>query len=56
MTRAMLKPANCYIVRTPFGDIMPPEGLEVPLTTYWRRRLAAGDVVTVPVKKSEAKK
>ena len=54
MTRAMLKPVNAYIVRTPFGDILPSEGLEVPLTTYWRRRLAVGDVVHV--KKSEAKK
>ena len=24
---------------------LPPEGMEVPRTTYWLRRLRAGDVV-----------
>lgn len=33
------------LVRDPErGGNLPPEGRRVPLTTYWRRRLAAGDV------------
>jgi hypothetical protein len=28
------------------GQILPLEGLDVPATTYWLRRLADGDVIT----------
>jgi hypothetical protein len=30
------------------GQILPPEGLDVPATPYWLRRLADGDVIVPP--------
>ncbi len=54
INRVILKPARAYVVRTPEGDLLPDDGLEVVLNTYWRRRLDAGDVVEV--KRKEAKK
>lgn len=44
------------IVRDPLTSApLPPEGRPVVLTTYWRRRLLFGDVVTVPDAKPAAK-
>lgn len=40
-----VKPAPGLVVRDPVTrQALPPEGGEVPDTTYWRRRLADGDV------------
>lgn len=32
---------------------LPPEGAEVPRTTYWMRRLRSGDVVEVTAKSAK---
>ena len=49
--RVTLKPAPGRIVKFPPGGPharrLKPEGEELTLTTYWRRRLNAGDVVEV---------
>lgn len=39
-------PADGLVVRNPARDYapLPPEGDEVPDTSYWRRRLNDGDV------------
>jgi hypothetical protein len=43
-----VKPAPGLKVRFPeTGAALPEEGREVPETTYWLRRLRAGDVVIV---------
>jgi hypothetical protein len=42
--RAFLKPKPGMIVRFPTGDLLPVEGRAVLLTSYWRRRLRAGEV------------
>lgn len=41
-----LKPAEGRIVADPDrGDELPAAGRDVPLTQYWQRRIADGDVV-----------
>lgn len=45
--RVHLKPAEGLKVRQPDGQVLPEEGKEVELTTYWRRRLRDGDVVEI---------
>lgn len=43
-----LKPADGLLVRDPITlQALPPEGAEVPDSTYWHRRLAEGDVSLV---------
>jgi hypothetical protein len=45
-----VKPAAGLKIRNPAtGRHLPPEGLEVDDSVYWRRRLAEGDVVRVEV-------
>lgn len=34
------------------GDILPAEGRNVPLSSYWLRRQKAGDVKVKPAKKA----
>lgn len=46
MNTALLKPVGDIRVRLPDGSgHLPPDGLVQPLTSYWRRRIADGDVV-----------
>ena len=47
MNAQWLKPAPDCLVRfeDPSQGHIPAEGAEVPLTKYYRRRLAAGDLV-----------
>jgi hypothetical protein len=42
-----LKPAGSALVRKPDGKHLKPEGERVEMTTYWVRRIAAGEVVEV---------
>lgn len=44
MNTVHIKPAPGMRVRTPRGDVLPAEGRSEELTTYWRRRIADGDV------------
>jgi hypothetical protein len=46
-TAVTIKPAPGLKVRKPDGPLLPEEGATVELTSYWRRRLAAGDVIEV---------
>lgn len=43
--RQFLRPANGLKVRHPDGRHLADDGEVVTLTNYWRRRLAAGDVI-----------
>ena len=46
--KTYLKPKEGLKVRdAQRGDHLPPEGREVELDRYWRRRIADGDVVEV---------
>ncbi len=47
-----LKPARELKVANPNGGHLPEEGAEVPWDSYWRRRLADGDVVEVEEEKA----
>lgn len=40
-----IKPAPGYAVRMPNGNVLPAEGAEVELNSYWLRRMDDGDVV-----------
>lgn len=43
-----VKPAAGLIIRDPATmKALPPEGVDVPNTSYWRRRLSDGDVVLI---------
>lgn len=45
MNTALIKPVGDIKVRLPDGSgYLPPGGLMQPLTSYWRRRIADGDV------------
>ncbi len=60
MKEAFVIPRKGLIVRNPTSkEPLPAKGFVVPLTgkegTYWRRRLACGDV-SVAVKQKPAKK
>lgn len=48
MSTAHLKPKPGMSIRTPRGDVLPAEGREEELTSYWRRRIEDGDVEIVP--------
>lgn len=42
-----VKPKAGLVIRDPISKVaLPPEGDEVPDTTYWHRRLRSGDVVS----------
>lgn len=45
MKQQFLKPGPGLKTRKPDGTYLSAEGEWVPLTTYWRRRLADGDAV-----------
>ena len=47
MKTVFVKPKKGLVVRDPDNlEILPESGANVMLSTYWRRRLAAGDVET----------
>ncbi|MGF6486653.1 DUF2635 domain-containing protein [Pseudomonas frederiksbergensis] len=49
--RITVLPAPGRVVPDPeTGDLLPPEGREVPDNAWWRRRLADGDITTKAVK------
>lgn len=57
MSSIRIKPADGVLVRLEDGsDYLPPAGLTVPLSHYWRRRLADGDVVKVADKPATKEK
>jgi hypothetical protein len=44
----LVKPAPGVLVRDPVSLLpLPPEGKEVPETTYWTRRLAEGSITVI---------
>jgi hypothetical protein len=46
--RIRIKPARAgLVVRAPGGRVLPAEGLDVTPTSFWLRRLRAGDVIQV---------
>ncbi|ATA26585.1 hypothetical protein BIY26_08930 [Brenneria goodwinii] len=52
-----LKPKGSVKVRKPDGTYLKDDGEDLPLSSYWLRRIAEGDlevtdVATVPVTKS----
>jgi hypothetical protein len=51
-TTMHVKPARegLIVLEPSTKQALPPEGKEVPRTTYWLRRLRSGDVVEVPAK------
>jgi hypothetical protein len=58
MNRAFIRPINGKSMRCPdTGDILPPAGRYVEMTSYWRRRLAenAIEMTKPPVKKTAEK-
>lgn len=48
-----IKPAPGLHVRMPNGNVLPEEGAQVELNSYWLRRLADGDVIEVEKPKSK---
>ncbi|SDT46148.1 Protein of unknown function [Pseudomonas sp. Z003-0.4C(8344-21)] len=56
--RITVLPAAGRVVPDPeAGDLLPPEGREVPDSAWWRRRLADGDITlkTATAKQKGAK-
>ena len=56
--RITVLPAAGRVVPDPeAGDLLPPEGCDVPDSAWWRRRLADGDIIlkTAPAKQKGAK-
>jgi hypothetical protein len=49
MQKAVLKPskAGLKVMDPQTGLHLSPEGKEVPLTNYWRRRIICGDCIEV---------
>lgn len=57
MKTMTVTPAGDRLVRDPVTKMpLPAEGKTVPCTSYWLRRLAAGDVVEVAAPKKPAAK
>lgn len=55
MNRMTVKPAKGRAVPDPeTGLLLPAQGRDVPDDTYWRRRLADGDVTTTTNTKEAA--
>lgn len=52
----ILKPVGAGNVRRPDGKHLARDGERVEMTSYWHRRLAAGEVVEVTAAKPAAKK
>ena len=51
-----IKPNDGMLVRDPITmRALPPEGAEVAATSFWIRRLAAGDVIEIPAEDAPAK-
>ncbi len=46
--KTRIQPAPGRQVRQPDGTPLPEEGLDVVLTSYWRRRRDDGDIVIAP--------
>lgn len=44
MSTVFLKPKAGMSIRAPRGDVLPQEGREEELDSYWRRRIEDGDV------------
>jgi len=42
--------------RPPMPRHLPAEGVEVPDTQYWRRRIADGDVILAPAPEPQTKR
>jgi hypothetical protein len=55
MKKEYIVPRPGLVVRDEYRRPIPENGLEVELTTYWRRRIADGDVV-VQSKKGKGQK
>lgn len=58
MSTVLLKPKADMSIRAPRGDVLPKEGREEELDSYWRRRIEDGDVEIVaaaPAKTNKAK-
>jgi hypothetical protein len=47
-----IKPLKSIVVHPITQQVVPKEGLEVMLDSYWERRLNAGDVAITEKKKS----
>lgn len=59
MNKVLIQPARGLLVPNPQNNFkpLPPEGAEVELDRYWKRRLADGDVSQVkPPSKAAPKK
>lgn len=51
-----IKPASGLLVRDPIThEPLPTGGADKPRTSYWRRRLAAGDVIEAKAPKAPKK-
>ncbi|SOD42330.1 Protein of unknown function [Nitrosovibrio sp. Nv4] len=47
MQTRFIKPAPGLLVRMPNGNVLPAEGAEVEMNSYWLRRLEDGDIDVV---------
>jgi Protein of unknown function (DUF2635) len=57
METRVLKPAPGLQVRSPgTGRVLPADGEEVEMSSYWHRRLRDGDVVEVAASRPRASK
>ncbi len=52
MQTTFIKPAPGYQVRMPNGNVLPADGVEVEINSYWLRRLEDGDVLEAEKPKS----
>ena len=50
-THLQLKPAPKRQVRKEDGSLMPVDGCKVPNTSYYRRRVTDGDLITANLSK-----
>lgn len=55
MEKTFIRPAQGLRIRMPNGNILPTEGAEVELNSYWLRRLEEGDVDLAPLPSKEKK-
>lgn len=54
--KLIVRPARDLTVRKPDGSLLDPKGETVDNTSFWRRRLAYGDVETVEAKATKPDK
>lgn len=45
METRFIKPTPGYQVRMPNGNVLPADGVEVEMNSYWLRRLEDNDVI-----------